>query len=231
MNVASTGKQGAGQLRDYPSWIYLLKEFHEVYSGGSAGGSKAVRAHRKKVRDTLSGVMNAAPAVMPRSPTTLPVTKHLPRAFDLAARGSMAAMSRALERAADELTWEYGYQRVPPHLRQTYGYCEVLGPRGPVICDRLTLGFVLFAPRTTYPQHAHKDIEESYISIAGDWSENEMVVLAPGSLILNTPGHEHRITTGNHNPCLLAYAWVGPSDRLNMPTMKFSKARKSGEKD
>lgn len=226
MPFPSPEPSDAPRLQDYPAWIYLLKEFHDVYSQGSAGGSKAVRSHRKKVRDKLSSVMNANPPVTPRPPATLPVTAHLPRAFDLAARGSMAGMSRALERAAGDLSWEYGYQRVPPHLRRTYGYCEVLGPQGPVLCAALTLGFVLFAPRTTYPQHSHTDIEESYISVAGAWSENETVVLAPGSLILNTPGHEHRITTGNQDPCLLAYAWIGPSDRLVDPAMTFSKPRK-----
>ncbi|MEM9909817.1 MAG: dimethylsulfonioproprionate lyase family protein [Pseudomonadota bacterium] len=226
-NITPAPTADQGRLHDYPGWIYLLKEFFDVYSRGSAGGSKAVRGHRKKVRDTLSSVLSASPPVVPRAAATLPVTAHLPRAFDLAARGSMAGMSRALERAADDLTWEYGYQRVPPHLRKTYGFCEVLGPHGPVLCEKLTLGFVLFAPRTTYPQHSHADIEESYISVAGDWSENETVVLAPGSLILNVPGHEHRITTGNQDPCLLAYAWIGPRERLSVPGMKFSKPRRS----
>jgi dimethylpropiothetin dethiomethylase len=216
----------AARLRDFPNWIYLLKEFHEIYSRGSAGGSKPIRAHRRKVRDSLSHVINANPVVAPRQPVLKPVVGHLPRAFDLAARGTMSGLSRAMERAAGELTWEYGYKRVPPHLASKYAYCEVLGPRGPVLSERLTLGFVLFAPRTTYPQHSHQDIEESYISIAGAWSENEFAVFAPGSLILNTPGHEHRITTGDNDPCLLAYAWVGPGDRLAEPEMKFSKTRK-----
>jgi dimethylpropiothetin dethiomethylase len=40
------------------------------------------------------------------------------------------------------------------------------------------------------------------------------------------PGHEHRITTGEQDPCLLAYAWIGPDERLAQPGMKFSKVRK-----
>lgn len=36
-----------------------------------------------------------------------------------------------------------------------------------------------------YPQHSHTDIEESYISVAGAWSENDVAVYAPGSLIFN----------------------------------------------
>lgn len=216
----------ARRLTDCPDWLYLLREFQDIYMRGSAGGSKAIRSHRKKVRDSLAQVIAANPEVQPRQPVIKPVVSHLPRAFDLAARGSMAGMSRALERASDQLTWEYGYEKVPAHLATKYAYCEVLGPRGPVMSERLTLGFVLFAPRTTYPQHSHTDIEESYISVAGAWSENEWAVFAPGSLILNAPGHEHRITTGEVDPCLLAYAWIGPGEKLTDPGMKFSKTRK-----
>ena len=72
-------------------------------------------------------------------------------------------------------------------------------------------------------------IEESYISVAGAWSENEQAVYAPGSLILNKPGQEHRITTGQFDPCLLAWAWIGPGERLAEPGMKFSKSRKRVE--
>lgn len=50
---------------------------------------------------------------------------------------------------------------------------------------------------------------------------------APGSLILNVPGHEHRITTGRYDPVLLAYAWVGPDERLSAPGLKFSRSRKA----
>ena len=221
---------GALRLSDDAGWAYLLAEFHEIYARGSAGGSKAIRSHRRKVRDNLSMVIGANPAITPRQPVVKPVVAHLPRAFDLGARGPMAGMSRALERASGALTWEYGYEKVPPHLARKYAYCEVLGPRGPVLSERLTLGFVLFAPRTTYPQHSHGDIEESYISVAGAWSENEFAVFAPGSLILNAPGHEHRITTGEMDPCLLAYAWIGPGEKLSEPGMRFSKARKRSAK-
>ncbi|WP_245947410.1 dimethylsulfonioproprionate lyase family protein [Jannaschia seohaensis] len=111
---------------------------------------------------------------------------------------------------------------MPKALARRYAYCEVLGPKGPVPADDLILGFVLFAPKTTYPQHSHKGISESYISIAGSWSENDAAVFAPGSLILNDDGHEHRITTGDRDPCLLAYAWTGAPEALSGP-MTFSR--------
>ncbi len=219
----------AMHLRDRPDWIYLLHEWEMLYRHGSAGGSKAIRGHRRRVRETLSETIDSNPAMVERTPVQLPVTAHLPRAFDLGNRNALCGISRALERVAHLLTWEYGYKRVPKALARKYAYCEVLGPQGPVKSDRMILGFVLFAPNTTYPQHSHSDIEESYISLAGAWSENELAVYAPGSLILNKPGEEHRITTGQYDPCLLAYAWIGPDDRLAQPGMKFSRTRKRVE--
>ncbi|MDF2235593.1 dimethylsulfonioproprionate lyase family protein [Albimonas sp. CAU 1670] len=216
------------RLSEAPDWSYLLLEFETMYrAGGSAGGSKAIRGHRKRVRETLSAVLDADPRLIARAPQEKPVTAYLPRALDVGERGAMSALARALGRVAGRLTWEYGYARPPRHLTRRYAYCEVMGPQGPVPSERLILGFVLLAPSTTYPQHSHKEIEESYLSVAGAWSENDTAVYAPGSLILNRPEHEHRITTGDLEPCLLAYAWTGPAGRLAAPGMKLSASRKA----
>jgi len=214
------------RLVEKPNWLYLLREFDGLYRYGSAGGSTSIRSHRKRVRDRLSATMAANPPVLSRPSAVKPVTAHLARALDLGERGAMQGMARALREVRDDLTWEYGYERISRSLSQKYAYCEVLGPQGPVQCQNLILGFVLFAPSTTYPQHSHTDIEESYISVAGAWSENNAAVFAPGSLILNRSGDEHRITTGDRDPCLLAYAWVGPEARLAQPDMKLSPTRK-----
>ncbi len=214
-------------LADSPSWIYLLREFQFLYRDGSDGGSTAIRSHRKRVREAISIILDANPAILSRTPSVQPVTAHLPRAFDLGRRAALSSMSAALERVSDRLTWEFGYAKVPKPLEKKYAYCEVAGPQGPIHSDRLILGFVLFAPSTTYPQHSHHDIEESYISVCGAWSENQTAVYAPGSLILNSAGTEHRITTGRTDPCLLAYAWIGPSERLAAPAMKFSRSSKA----
>ncbi|MGR6468104.1 dimethylsulfonioproprionate lyase family protein [Rhizobium sp. PAMB 3182] len=214
------------QLRDVPDWAYLLQEFDSLYRQSSSGGSKAIRSHRKRVREALSAVIDSNPELIDRQPEQKPVTAHLGRVFEIAARAGVSRLSRTLERVSHLLTWEYGYQSVPKALAQKYAYCEILGPIGPIRSERLILGFVLFAPNTVYPRHSHHEIEESYISVAGAWSENEMAVYAPGSMVLNMPGHEHRITTGEHDPCLLAYAWIGPDERLAQPGMKFSKVRK-----
>lgn len=215
------------RLTDNPNWLYLLREFDALYRFGSAGGSQSIRGHRKRVRDRLSAAISKNAQIIDRPHETKPVIAHFPRALDLGERGAMQGMARALREVKDVLTWEYGYERISKALSQKYAYCEILGPQGPIQCDNLILGFVMFAPDTTYPQHSHQEIEESYISIAGAWSENDAAVFAPGSLIYNRMGDEHRITTGDRDPCLLAYAWTGPDARLAKPDMKLSPTRKA----
>ncbi|MBO0904303.1 dimethylsulfonioproprionate lyase family protein [Jiella sonneratiae] len=212
-------------LAESANWKYLLQEFDMLYRHGSAGGSKAIRSHRKRVRDTLSAIVERNPRIVGREPQLKPVVEHLPRALDLGARTAVGGIARALAHVAGSLEWSYGYPTVPKALTRKYAYAEILGPGGPVEAPDLILGFVLFAPGTTYPQHAHQDIEESYVSVAGAWSENDGAVYAPGSLILNRSGVEHRITTGEQDPCLLAYAWTGAPERLAAPGMKFSSRR------
>ncbi|MFD0857671.1 dimethylsulfonioproprionate lyase family protein [Roseovarius aquimarinus] len=215
------------RLADSPDWLYLLREFDSLYRFGSDGGSSVIRSHRKRVRDGLSATIAANPPITPREATTLPVTAHFARALDLGERAAMQGMARALREVRSWLTWEYGYEQMPKPLMRKYAFCEILGQKGPILSDRLNLGFVLFAPNTTYPQHSHHEIEESYISVAGAWSENNGAVYAPGSLIYNGSGVEHRITTGDRDPCLLAYAWVGPAQRLAAPDMKLTPPRRS----
>src|SRR6056297_1868890 len=173
MSQALVGEDAALRLRDAPDWFYLLREVDMLYRYGSDGGSKAIRSHRRKVREMLSSVIEANPALVQREPTIKPVTSYLSRALDIGARGAQASLARALDRVTHDLTWEYGYERVPKTLARKYAYCEFLGPQGPIPSQRLVLGFVLFAPKTVYPQHSHAEIEESYISIAGGWSEND----------------------------------------------------------
>jgi dimethylpropiothetin dethiomethylase len=213
------------RLRDHPDLGYLVGDFHAIYRYSSAGGSRSIRTHLRRVRESISDVVEENPEVEGRDPQQLPVTAHLGRALDLGSRGVLSRLGDSVSRVSRQLTWEYGYERVPRHLVGKYAYCEVVGPRGPVVTDHVILGLVLLAPNTTYPQHHHRDIEESYVSIAGDWSENDGAVYAPGSLILNVPGHEHRITTGASEPCLLAYAWIGPPERLRVPGMSFARGR------
>jgi dimethylpropiothetin dethiomethylase len=211
------------RLNDVPDWKYVFQEIDQVYHLGSAGGSTIIRSHQRRVRETISKIVKSNPYYTPRQPENKPVSAHWGRALDLADSGPLANLSRVLYRVESQLTWEYGYQKVPRELAKRYVYCEMMGPQGPIQAEGLILGLVLFAPGTTYPQHRHDEIEESYISLAGAWSENDSAVYAPGSLILNRSAQHHRITVGNRDPCLLAYAWIGPPERLSTPDFRFSK--------
>lgn len=208
-------------------WVYLAREFDYAYRRGSAGGSGKVRSHMKQVRDRLAKVLAAKTAVRVPQPQTKPVNAHLGRALDNGLDGSMRSMVRAIDSIKSQLAWEYGYERMPRYLMDRYAYADIMGPKGPIICPNLTLGLVLFAPRTTYPAHSHHGITESYLSLSGYWSENDNGVYAPGSIVLNLPQHMHMITTADREPVLLAYAWCGEADVLASPGMRFTRRVKA----
>jgi dimethylpropiothetin dethiomethylase len=218
-----------GKLSDHVDWHYVLREFWNVYRFSSAGGSKPIRSHQREVRNRLSEEMDADPQVHAREPESLPVCAWLGRAIDQGLLERTAPLVRALRRVTRDLVWRYGYERVPRGLRRKYGYAEAMGPSGPVFSERLILGLVLFAPRCTYPAHSHEGISESYVCLSGVVSESNAGVYAPGSLLFNPPGATHRITTGDFEPTLLAYAWIGPGDKLLNQDMRFKRApRRTG---
>ena len=137
------------KLSDQVDWHYVLREFWNVYRFSSAGGSKPIRSHQREVRNRLSAEMEGDPPVLAREPETLPVCAWLGRALDQGLLERTAPLVRALRRVTDELTWKYGYKRVPRGLIRKYGYAELMGPDGPVASERLILGLVLFGPRCT----------------------------------------------------------------------------------
>lgn len=204
--------------------LYLLRDVDEVYRRSSAGGSKIIRSHQHQVRKSLSRIIEADEPLLDTVPTDKPVTIHLPRALEIGARGPLTQMAKTIGRITSLLTWAYGYKKMSRKLAQRYAFAEIVRPSGPVRAQTLIIGLVLFAPGTVYPQHAHQEIEESYISVAGAWSENDVAVYAPGSLILNRSGEQHRITVGDREPCLLVYAWLGKTERLLKPNMTFSRS-------
>lgn len=210
----------ASELGRQPNWAYLLQEVRRVYRRTSSGGSQPVREHRLAVGAALRALSATTP-LHPVTPARLPVCAHLDRALDNAREGPLAGLARALEQVRGQLAWRYGYETVPERLAERYGYCELAGPRGPVVTSQLIIGLVLLAPRCTYPQHSHAGITESYVAVSGAFSENDMGVYAPGSVILNQAGQTHRITTGQSEPCLLLFAWTGSEAALADDRLTF----------
>ena len=225
MSAPSDSLTGTSRLGDFPDWNYLLREFYNLYRFSSAGGSSQIRSHQKEVRHRLSRLLQEDTPVNQSQAVKKPVCNHLSRALDIGLSSSTASLSRAIERIREDLCWEYGYDKVPPGLRTKYAYAVLMGPKGPVIANELVLGLVLFAPGTTYPTHSHENISESYFCLSGAISENDVGVYAPGSLILNPPGHLHRITTSDREPSLLAYAWVGSAEQLMNQKMVFNRQK------
>lgn len=214
------------RLHDRPDWLYLLRDYYELYRRLSAGGSAKIRTHQKVVRESINRVIKANAEVRELEPVSKPVSAHLRRALDNGRMERHAPFIRALESVQQHFVWQYGYEKVPRGLEQKYAYAELAGPTGPVITDEVILGLVLFAPGCTYPAHAHSGISESYICLSGAVSENDQGVYAPGSLIFNPPEQWHRITVADQNPALLCYAWTGERDKLANQKMVFSRGPK-----
>ncbi len=211
------------RLSARPAWVYLLRDFLAMYRAIAAGGSATIRAHQRQVRERIGGVLRANPALRGTDAARKPVTAHLRRALDQGRKTPMADVIRSIDGLQQDLSWQYGYDKVPRGLDQKYAYAELVGPTGPVPSDQIILGLVLFAPACIYPAHAHDGITESYICLSGALSQNDQGVYVPGSMIFNPPGQTHRITVADLEPSLLAYAWLGPPDKLISQKMVFSR--------
>jgi len=213
-------------LRDLPDWRYLMREYDELYRYLPAGGSDQIKGHQRKVREAISRLIKQNAPVRLQERAEKPVTAHLRRALDEGREGTLAPAVRALDAVDQYLSWQYGYEKVPKGLAQSYAYAELAGQNGPVVSDEIILGVVLFAPACTYPAHAHQGITESYVCLSGAVSENHQGVYVPGSMIFNPPDHLHRITVGDYEPALLAYAWIGDKTALHAQKMVFTRTRK-----
>jgi dimethylpropiothetin dethiomethylase len=220
------------RIADRPDWVYLLREIREFYRLSGAGGSNKIRSHQRTVRESISRLLGSSDtSIMFNETEDKPVTAHLNRAMNNGREGMAWNLIRALDPVIGHLSWLYGYEKVPRGLAKKYAFAEIAGHRGPVISPSITLGIVLFAPKCTYPAHAHEGLTESYFVLSGSVSENDGGVWAPGSLIFNPPGQMHRITVSDREPALLLYAWHGPADVLSGQKMVFtrkSRTRKQG---
>lgn len=216
----------AVRLSDRPDHLYLLREFQELYRRSSAGGSTLIRSHQRAVREAIARLIAADPEIVERVAEDKPVTAHLRRALDRGREGTLSTLVRAVEAVMPGVSWLYGYEKVPRGLARKYAYAEFAGPHGPILSAEVILGVVLFAPKCTYPAHAHTGLTESYYILSGAVSENDAGVAGTGSLIFNPPEHLHRITVDDMEPALLTYAWHGPPDILAGQKMAFTKRRK-----
>lgn len=226
MSAPSPEPPASQSLRSLPDWRYMLQEYDELYRYLPAGGSDRIAGHQRRVREAISRLLRSGAEVRLQPRAQKPVTAHLRRALDEGRQGTLGSAVRALDAVSGSLSWQYGYEKVPKGLHDTYAYAELAGMNGPVVSEEIILGVVLFAPGCTYPAHSHRGITESYVCLSGAVSENHQGVYVPGSMIFNPPEHLHRITVGKREPALLAYAWMGAREDLHEQKMVFSRPRK-----
>nr|WP_294514266.1 dimethylsulfonioproprionate lyase family protein [uncultured Rhodopila sp.] len=148
----------------------------------------------------------AETAESPAPPTHHPAIRHLAAALegfrDLA----------ALAESGPLLPWRHGYAPHPsrPGLEDRLAWVEIIGPEAPLRYPGLCLGFVLIAPDTMYPAHAHPAVELYHI-ISGRalWTTGATVEeRRAGDFILHPSGIPHAMTTAEE-PLLTIYTWTG----------------------
>jgi len=211
---------GSATLSTTPALLHLLREIERYYRCASHGGSASVRAHMRVMRTELRRLLaepNAIPVHLPESSRRndgehgMPVEVHYSRALAGGLRDKCGDVVAYLADVTPLLAFKCGYPEgnvLAERLYERMGWAELVGPGGLVRSTDLSLGIVLIAPHTVYPQHCHDAVNESYVSLSGAFSQNCQGVFGPGSLVLNRAGTPHRLSSSS-DPVLLMFGWEG----------------------
>ncbi|MFO8236609.1 MAG: dimethylsulfonioproprionate lyase family protein [Bacteroidales bacterium] len=201
-------------------WYKFLAGFIYEYESLSASGNETIRIHMENVLNKLDNLAND-PLVQRKEPATLPVVSYLKEAIIREIDRNNTPIFQAIKEIRKNLSWEYGYNKMPEDLKTKYGYCEIIGPNGNLYSDQIISGIMLLAPGCHYPNHKHENIEESYICLSGEVSVNNTGVFRTNSLIYTAPGELHQLTTGKFYSCLLLFSWVGTPEVLSNYKLTF----------
>jgi len=185
---------------------HLIKEFRTIFQTLATSRHPEGQDHIRKVQAKLLSPGNNNPPIRQKSPEEKPVCRYLD---DVRCEGNRySELCDIYKNIAPLLKWEYGYTSMPEHLYDMYSYTEVIGPQGNIYVEDIVMGFVLLAPGCLYPEHKHPGIEESYLCLSGNVTQNDNEELSPGGYLYNSPGKTHRLSVAPDAPCLLAYAWL-----------------------
>lgn len=114
-------------------------------------------------------------------------------------------------RAAPSLEWRQTYtaRELDASFLDNYGWSEIVGAKGPVVCERLACGFLMLGPATHYPRHRH-EAEEIYVPLSGtaEWQQGDSPWCRrpPGTPIHHARNEPHAMRTGA-SPLLALYLW------------------------
>jgi hypothetical protein len=153
-----------------------------------------------------------APERRPVAPHRIPAVRHLPDAL-AHTTAATAPLARILAVHAARLPWGRTYtpDDFGAAFHANYGWCELLGTRGPFACDRMALGVLLLGPGRHYPAHRHV-AEEIYVPLTGgtEWraGDADFAQRDAGAAIHHARNVPHAMRTRTH-PLLALYLWRG----------------------
>ena len=164
------------------------------------------------------------------SPRALPVVKWLSPACR-AGWPNAATVLACLEAASPRVTWRqtYGPEDFGREFLERYGWTELIGERGPIVSEKIAVGFLLLGPEVTYPAHSH-DAEEIYLTLSGAaaWRRGaERWRDEPAGALIHHPSRlPHAMRTGAA-PLLALYAWRGGDLKQKSRIVKARELRAS----
>ena len=184
-----------------------------TYDSVYPAGSEQVRAHLKQVNTGFKKVIHH-PALQYREPEEKPVVRHLKQVLKMGRYFNESPIYHTIGLMEHQLTWEYGYGHIADNLADNYAFVEVIGPRGPILCEQLIVGMILLGPACHYPPHRHPNIEESYVCMGGYVNINDLTILTTNSFVMIPQNQQHWLSTDKEMPSLLVYAWTGEPNVL-----------------
>lgn len=158
-----------------------------------------------------------ARACEPGTPAPAPPVLRWLAAAAAAAPESTRALCESLRAAAASLPWRrtYSGSEADSAFLERYGWCELIGPRGPWNSEQLACGFLLLGPETHYPMHRH-EAEELYVPLSGcaHWRRgHEDWQLRPPGWPIHHPSRTPHAMRTDSQPLLALYLWRGPGLR------------------
>ena len=144
------------------------------------------------------------------------------------APSSTTAVCTSLTALQGALHWRQNASYSDPEFLRGYGYCELLGPAGHWLSNRISLGLLLLGPNLTYPEHLHP-ATELYVVLSGNaqWRQGRdpWRRRPPASVIEHASMEPHAMRTGAE-PLLAAYLW---RDHLHEPARLLERAVPPGD--
>ena len=201
-------------------WYSLIQEYKFLFNSFTFRKGTQLNENIKDIKTRINISLDNNEFSLLKDHSKKPICQYLNSVIENNNHPLYQSFFNILTQLKDDLSWEYGYDEISEELKNKFAYTEVLGPEGPLISEDIILGMVLLAPDCHYPEHKHENIAETYLIISGDLIVNDQSLYTEGSLIHNSPGKLHELSTLD-KPCLLAYAWTGDKETLNNYTMEF----------